>query len=86
MVAPQDPLLCSTAEFTNEEIAEALDDPRVLGMGEIVSWLRLLQCDEEFFDSLELAHRKRPDHSRPHRRGARSETLRRGRHGDFFLP
>ena len=45
MVAPQDPLLCSTAEFTNEEIAAALADPRVLGMGEIVSWLRLVQCD-----------------------------------------
>ncbi|HET7008155.1 MAG TPA: adenine deaminase, partial [Candidatus Binatia bacterium] len=29
MVAPQDPLLCSTAEFTDEEIASALDDPRV---------------------------------------------------------
>lgn len=55
MVAPQDPLLCSTAEFTNEEIAAALDDPRVLGMGEIVSWLRLTQCDDELLSRLELA-------------------------------
>ncbi|HEX6800885.1 MAG TPA: adenine deaminase C-terminal domain-containing protein, partial [Candidatus Binatia bacterium] len=56
MVAPQDPRLCSTAEFTNDEIAEALADPRVLGMGEIVSWLRLLQCDEDILESLALAH------------------------------
>lgn len=57
MVAPQDPLLCDTATFTDEEIAAALADPRVLGMGEIVSWLRLTQCDEELLDRLELAHR-----------------------------
>src|SRR3970282_2190351 len=47
MVAPQDPLLCNTATFSNNEIAAALADPRVLGMGEIVSWLRLIQCDDE---------------------------------------
>ena len=47
MVAPQDPRLCSTATFTDAEIAAALADPRVLGMGEIVSWLRLIQCDDE---------------------------------------
>ena len=56
MVAPQDPLLCDTASFTNAEIAEALADPRVLGMGEVVSWLRVTQCDEELLDRLELAH------------------------------
>src|SRR5574341_1006602 len=59
MVAPQDPLLCNTASFTNAEIAEALADPRVLGMGEIVSWLRLTQCDDELLDRLSLAHRNR---------------------------
>lgn len=58
MVAPQDPLLCSTAEFTNDEIAVALDDPRVLGMGEIVSWLRLTQCDDEILSRLALASRR----------------------------
>lgn len=57
MTAPQDPLLCSTAKFSDDEIAAALADPRVLGMGEIVSWLRLLQCDEEILRRLELAHR-----------------------------
>jgi adenine deaminase len=56
MAAPQDPLLCNTATFTNAEIAEALADPRVLGMGEIVSWLRLVQCDEKLLEQLELAH------------------------------
>ncbi len=56
MVAPQDPRLCSTAEFTNDEIAVALADARVLGMGEIVSWLRLLQCDQDILESLALAH------------------------------
>jgi len=56
MVAPQDPLLCSTEKFSHQEIAAALADPRVLGMGEVVSWLRLLQCDQEILDSLVLAH------------------------------
>ena len=35
MVAPQDPLLCSTAEFSTEEIVAALADPRV---PERVAW------------------------------------------------
>jgi len=57
MVAPQDPLLCNTATFSNNEIAAALADPRVLGMGEIVSWLRLIQCDDEILERLALARR-----------------------------
>jgi adenine deaminase len=57
MAAPQDPLLCNTATFTQAEIAEALSDPRVLGMGEIVSWLRLLQVDDELLGRIEMAHR-----------------------------
>ena len=57
MAAPQDPSLCNTAAFSNEEIAEALADPRVLGMGEIVSWLRLIQCDEEILERVALARR-----------------------------
>jgi adenine deaminase len=56
MAAPQDPLLCNTATFTTAEIAKALADPKVLGMGEIVSWLRLVQCDEKLLEQLELAH------------------------------
>ncbi|MPZ76234.1 MAG: hypothetical protein GEU77_06890 [Deltaproteobacteria bacterium] len=47
MVARQDPLLCNTASFTQAEMTEALADPSVLGMVEIVSWLRLLHCDDE---------------------------------------
>jgi adenine deaminase len=57
MAAPQDPLLCNTATFSNEEIASALADSRVLGMGEIVSWLRLIQCDDEILERLALARR-----------------------------
>ena len=55
MAAPQDPLLCNCATFTDAEIAAALADPRVLGMGEIVSWLRLTQGDEEILNRLVLA-------------------------------
>jgi adenine deaminase len=74
MAAPQDPLLCNTATFTNAEIAEALADPRVLGMGEIVSWLRLVQCDEKLLDQLELAHRN-GQLIHGHTAGARDQKL-----------
>ncbi len=57
MVAPQDPLLCQTATITNAEIEAALQDPRILGFGEIVSWLRLTQFDEEILERLEIAWR-----------------------------
>ena len=74
MVAPQDPLLCSTAEFTDDEIDEALADPRVLGMGEIVSWLRLVQCDQELLERLEMANR-RGQIIHGHTAGARDQKL-----------
>ena len=74
MVAPQDPLLCSTASFSIAEIAEALADPRVLGMGEIVSWLRVLQCDEELLRRIELAHRN-GQIIHGHTSGARDQKL-----------
>ncbi|MBI2368252.1 MAG: adenine deaminase [Deltaproteobacteria bacterium] len=74
MVAPQDPQLCNTATFTDAEIAEALADPRVLGMGEIVSWLRLAQCDEEILNRLELAHRN-GQIIHGHTAGARDQKL-----------
>jgi adenine deaminase len=74
MAAPQDPLLCNTASFTNAEIAEALADPRVLGMGEIVSWLRLVQCDEKLLEQLELAHRN-GQFIHGHTAGARDQKL-----------
>ena len=57
MVAPQDPLLCQTATITNAEIEAALQDPRILGLGEIVSWLRLTQGDHEILERLEMAWR-----------------------------
>ncbi len=55
MVAPQDPRLCQTATITSAEIEAALQDPRILGLGEIVSWLRLIQLDEEILERLEMA-------------------------------
>lgn len=74
MVAPQDPLLCSTASFSDAEIAEALADPRVLGMGEIVSWLRLLCCDDELLRRISLARRNRQI-VHGHTAGARDRKL-----------
>ncbi len=74
MVAPQDPKLCNTATFTDAEIAEALGDPRVLGMGEIVSWLRLAQCDEEILNRLGLVHRN-GQIIHGHTAGARDQKL-----------
>lgn len=74
MVAPQDPLLCSTASVTDEEVAAALADPRVLGLGEIVSWLRVLQCDDEILNRLAMAHR-RGQIVHGHTAGARDQKL-----------
>ena len=74
MTAPQDPWLCNTASFSNDEIAEALADPRVLGMGEIVSWLRLVQGDDELLERVALArHKGRIIHG--HTAGAHDQKL-----------
>lgn len=74
MAAPQDPRLCACATFTDAEMAEALKDPRVLGMGEVVSWLRLTQGDEEILNRLEIAHaNKQIIHG--HTAGARDRKL-----------
>jgi adenine deaminase len=74
MVAPQDPLLCSTKSLTQAEVAEGLDDPRVLGLGELVSWLRLVQCDEELLERIAMAHsRRKIIHG--HTAGARDQKL-----------
>jgi len=54
MVSPQDPLLCNTRSFSQSEVAEGLDDPRVFGLGEIVSWLRLTQGDQEVLERIEM--------------------------------
>jgi adenine deaminase len=74
MAAPQDPLLCNTAVFSPEEIAEALADPRVLGMGEVVSWLRLIQSDDEILERLALA-RRNGQIVHGHTAGARDQKL-----------
>ncbi len=54
MVAPQDPLLCNSRSLSQEEVAEGLADPRVIGLGEIVSWLRVLQRDPEVLERIEM--------------------------------
>src|SRR5215475_11049501 len=74
MVAPQDPLLCSTQSLTQAEVAEALDDPRVIGLGEVVSWLRLLQGDGELLERITMA-RKRGKIIHGHTAGARNQKL-----------
>jgi len=74
MVAPQDPFLCSTQSLSQAEVAEGLDDPRVLGLGEIVSWLRLLQGDQELLERIEMAlQRGKIIHG--HTAGARDQKL-----------
>jgi adenine deaminase len=74
MAAPQDPALCSTAAFSPDEIDEALDDSRVYGLGEIVSWLRLLQADDELLAKIEMAHH-RGKIVQGHTAGARDQKL-----------
>jgi adenine deaminase len=74
MVAPQDPLLCSTMSLTQTEVAQAIDDSRVLGLGEVVSWLRLLQCDAELLEQIEMAlQRHKIVHG--HTAGAKDQKL-----------
>ncbi len=74
MVAPQDPLLCSTESLSQSEVAAGLDDPRVIGLGEIVSWLRLVQGDQELLERIEMAlERGKIIHG--HTAGARDQKL-----------
>ncbi len=52
MAAPQDPLLCETESLSVRQVEEVLRDPRVLGLGEVVSWLRLVQGDPELVERI----------------------------------
>ena len=58
MAAPQDPLVCNTRSFSQAEVAEALADPRILGLGEVVSWVRLIERDPQILERLEMAWRE----------------------------
>jgi adenine deaminase len=74
MCAPQDPALCNTRSFSQAEVAEAMADPRVLGLGEVVSWLRLTQGDAEIVERIEMARRQgKIIHG--HTAGARDQKL-----------
>src|SRR5499426_1800841 len=55
MCAPQDPLVCNARGFSHAAVAAALDAPEVLGLGEVVSWLRLTQGDTEVLDRIAAA-------------------------------
>lgn len=74
MAAPQDPLLCSTRSFSAAEVAEALADPRVLGLGEIVSWVRLIQGDQQVLERVEMTWREGKTVD-GHTAGARDQKL-----------
>lgn len=74
MVSPQDPLLCSARSLAQEEVAKGLADPRILGLGEVVSWLRLTQGDGELIERLEMARRERKI-VHGHTAGARDRRL-----------
>ena len=52
MCAPQDPLVCNARGFSQAAVAAALDAPEVLGLGEVVSWLRLTQGDAEILERI----------------------------------
>jgi adenine deaminase len=55
-------------------VAEAMADGRVLGLGEIVSWLRLTQSDAEILERIEMARRQgKIIHG--HTAGARDQKL-----------
>lgn len=58
MAAPQDPLLCNTRSFSRAEVAEALAHPRILGLGEIVAWARLIQGEQQMLERVEMAWRE----------------------------
>lgn len=74
MAAPQDPLLCRTETLSDREVADALGDPRVLGLGEVVSWLRLVQGDPDLLARIHMAlERGKIVHG--HTAGARDRRL-----------
>ncbi len=74
MAAPQDPLLCCTESLSDREVAEALEDPRVIGLGEVVSWLRLVQGDSCLSERINMAlERGKIVHG--HTAGARDRRL-----------
>ena len=74
MAAPQDPLLCRTESLSDQEVAEILRDPRVLGLGEVVSWLRLTQGDPDLLARIDMT-REQGKIVHGHTAGARDRRL-----------
>jgi len=48
LAAPQDPYFEVTHSLSQEEVTEVLKWDEVAGLGEAVSWPRILECDEEY--------------------------------------
>ncbi len=57
LVCPQDPLFDDNPPLTLEEVEEALRWPEVLGLGEVVSWLRLIEEDPDYHAKVLAAQR-----------------------------
>ena len=71
MCSAQDLALSSSHSLTLEEVGEGLKDNRVKGLGEVVSWPRVLSLDEDYFSKMALAKRagKRIEGHSPGARG-----------------
>ncbi len=74
MCAPQDPALCSGRTLSQAEVAAGLADRRIYGLGEMVSWLRLIQGDQELLERAEMALQQRKI-IHGHTAGARDQKL-----------
>jgi len=57
LVCPQDPLFDETHSLKPEEVEEALRWDYVVGLGEVVGWLRLLAGDKDYETKITIAQR-----------------------------
>jgi adenine deaminase len=74
MCAPQDPALCGARSLSAEEVAALLEEPDVIGLGEVVAWARLLAGDEELLARIAAA-RSREKIVHGHTAGAQGRKL-----------
>lgn len=74
MCAPQDPELCNARSLSPEEVAALLEEPDVIGLGEVVAWARLLDGDEELLARIAAA-RSRGKIVHGHTAGAQGRKL-----------
>lgn len=55
MCSLQDPAFCTSRELSYREVKEALSWENVEGLGEMVSWPRILDLDKDYFGKIGLA-------------------------------